>query len=47
MTADAAVEYASYFQIGSAFNQLRHVSWLTLAFVIMVTVTQPLVRPDL
>jgi hypothetical protein len=34
MTADAAVEFASYFQIGSASNQLRHVSWLTLTYII-------------
>ncbi|CZT45235.1 uncharacterized protein RSE6_05529 [Rhynchosporium secalis] len=42
MTADAAVEYASYIQIGSAFGQLRHVSWLTLTFVMVVTVVQPM-----
>jgi MFS family permease len=43
MAADAAVEFASYFQIGSAFNELRHVSWLTLTYVITVTVSQPMV----
>jgi hypothetical protein len=43
MTADAAVEYASYAQIGSSFNQFRHISWLAISYIISVTITQPLV----
>ena len=43
MTADAAIEIASYVQIGNEFGQLQNVSWLTVTYVIAVTVAQPVV----
>lgn len=29
---------------GSDFHQLRHTSWLTLAYIVSVTASQPIVR---
>lgn len=43
MTADAALEIASYVQIGNEFGQLQNVSWLTVTYVIAVTVAHPVV----
>jgi CheY-specific phosphatase CheX len=43
MTADAALEIASYVQIGNEFGQLQNVSWLTVTYVIAVTIAHPVV----
>ncbi|KAF7595017.1 hypothetical protein BBP40_007618 [Aspergillus hancockii] len=40
------VEFASYFQIGTSFGQFKHVVWLTISYVITVTVMQPLVSSE-
>ncbi|KIV96951.1 hypothetical protein PV10_00761 [Exophiala mesophila] len=40
--ADATLELSSYATIGSEFHQLKHVAWLTIAYVLMTTASQPL-----